>query len=242
MADKRASAQKRAKQNRNQRAALEARTKGEAPKRPSRVAPSTADKLASKSRDTDENGSGSTSSSGSGDKPRRQRPPRPGDVPVDLETLQGSWFQKVRQVPGGSQVIQAGIMTVVCSAMLIFMKMFPSDAEQAKADLIKDYKPKADSTLVQAVGGPRAALYIGLPLLAAALALTWCLRPQRRRVWMVAAMVVALFSVGTGMLLYIVVAGFLGFAVYKAYRVEGPLKSRIPALDEDTSEEDGVRT
>ena len=34
-------------------------------------------------------------------------------MPVDIDTLEGSWRQKVAHVPGGTQVIMAAMLTVV---------------------------------------------------------------------------------------------------------------------------------
>ena len=248
MANKRdTSQQKRAKQNRNQRAALQARTEGGPPKRPSRVAPATAEKLASKKEAT-EPGSTKTAAKGSASaKPRRERPPRPGDRPVDIETLEGNWYSKVQRVPGGSQVIMAAVMSVVCSGMLLFIKQFASDAELEKADRIKKYKPKFDSTILDKFGTGKGLLILAIPALAVVAALVFALRPQRRRVWLLSTIVVAICTVVLGLTLYMVVAGFLGYAVYKASKVEGPqplLRRRSPAAADDTldvtgSEEDG---
>lgn len=245
MANKRDTAQqKRARQNRAQREALAARSQG-APKRPSRVAPSTAEKLANKSAGT----SSSSSSSAKGDtaakgaaKPRKVRPVRPGDVPVDIDTLEGSWRQKVAHVPGGTQVIMAAMLTVVVVAIVSFMPTFVSEAAQ-KAD-----KPKADQTIYEALGTGPAVVILGTAVLAVGAALAYALTPHRRKVWTLAAVVVAVAMVLGQLTLLLAVSGMLGFGAYKSFKVETggasllrrrSASDRDGTLDESTSVEDG---
>lgn len=246
MANKRDTAQqKRARQNRAQREALAARTQGGAPKRPSRVAPSTAEKLASKSASSsskDAKGTADAKGASSTKGARRPRPVRPGDVPVDVDTLQGSWRQKVSQVPGGSQVLMAGIMTVVVTIMLCFLKLFVSEEAQAASK-----KPKADQTIFQSQGTGRALAIMAIPLVAVSISLVVALKPFRRRVWIGAAVAVGV-TVALQVPFYLVVAGLLGFGAYKSSKVEGGGASRSKRrraqaseapLDESGPEEDG---
>ena len=254
MANKRdTSQQKRAKQNRAQRAALQARTEGGPPKRPSRVAPVTAEKLATKKEAADP---GSTSAKAAAPttrsgKPRRERPPKPGDKPVDIATLEGGWYSKVQQVPGGSQVVMAALMTVVVTIMSLFLPLFVSKEDQAKVDFakahhLKKVTAKATQTILESQGTARGLMLLAIPVVAVLISLAFALHPQRRRVWLAGAIVVAI-TVATQVPFYIVVAGFLGFAVYKAYKVEGPntplwrRRSQVsdPVLDVTGSEEDG---
>ncbi|HEX2574973.1 MAG TPA: hypothetical protein VHK88_01405, partial [Aquihabitans sp.] len=126
------SRQRRARENRARRAALEARTNGAPPARPSRVAPSTAEKLKQRSaepRAAAGKGSEAAEVAKEG-RPKRERRPRPGDRPVDLATLEGSWFSKVTQVPGGTQALFAGLMAVVVTGLLSFTSVYVSEADR----------------------------------------------------------------------------------------------------------------
>ncbi|CAN5686562.1 hypothetical protein BH10ACT1_BH10ACT1_01830 [soil metagenome] len=219
MANKReTSSQRRQRENRARRAALEAR-KG-APSRPSRVAPATADRLARSSSDA----KGATGKAGSAKadpkatrsgRPRREKPPKPGDKPVDIATLEGSWFKKVIQVPGGLQALMALALAVFVSIMASFTDLYISEADKDKKGA------KATQTIFEANGTGRALLLLGLPLLVAALAAGLSLTKYRRRIWLGAAVVIgAIF--GTSLILYLFVAGTFGWAVFRASKIEGP--------------------
>ena len=207
MANKRDTAQqKRAKQNRAQREALAARTQGK-PKRPSRVAPSTAEE-------------GTEAAKKSGAKPRKVRPVRPGDVPVDVDALQGTWRQKVTHVPGGTQVLMAGVMTVLVIGLVSFMPSYVSEAAQQASD-----KPKPDQTIFEAYGAGPAVIVLGIAVAAVGLALAMALKPVRRRVWIISAVTVAAgASSGTGRNNDFAVPGgksvLLGFGAFKSAKVE----------------------
>lgn len=245
MANKRDTAQqKRAKQNRAQREALAARTQG-APKRPSRVAPSTAEKLASKSAATATGTTtdGAKDAKGSGAKPRKVRPVRPGDVPVDIDGLQGTWRQKVTQVPGGTQVLMAGVMSVVVVGLVSFMPSYVSEAAQ-KANA----KAKPDQTIFEAFGVGPALVVLTIALAAVGLALALALKPVRRRVWVISAVVVAAITFVGQVSFFLVVAALLGFGAYKSAKVEDGRVSlfrrrsatdRAATLDGDGPVEDG---
>ncbi len=248
VANKRDTAQqKRARQNRAQREALAARTQG-APKRPSRVAPSTAEKLASRptsgsSRATSEGADGTKDAKASGAKPRRTRPVRPGDVAVDVDALQGSWRQKVAHVPGGTQVLMAGVMTVLVVGLVSFMPSYISEAAQKASD-----KPKPDQTIFEAFGVGPAVVVLGIAVAAVAASLTMALKPARRRVWIISAVVVAAITFVGQVSFFLVVAALLGFGAYKSAKVEDGRVSLLrrrsgadpdPTLDGSGPVEDG---
>lgn len=232
MANRDSSKQKRAKENRAKREALAARTSGDAPKRPSRVAPSTAAKLASKPRSAtvDEGTKGSETSGGKGakagkgggstksGKPKRERPKRLGDTPVDIDTLEGSWFSKVTKVPGGTQVMMAAVLTVLVTGMLATMDAFVAEADKNNKDA------KATLTIFEAYGTTRALLTLAIPLALVFTALAFSLHKQRRRIWVACALLLALLF-GTTLPHYIFPVGFLGYAVMRSSKVEGPNES-----------------
>jgi hypothetical protein len=240
-----ASRQKRSRQNRAQREALAARTSGDAVKRPSRVAPATAERLSSTPRESTRAGSQDpTEAPAPGEKgskktrERRERAPKPGDRPVDIATLEGSWFSKVVKVPGGMQVLMAAGMTIVITGMLAIMDTYPS-----QADLDNDVSsPKPSRTIFEALGGGRAALLLAIPLALVGIAAAFALHKQRRRVWLVCAIGLAAVF---GMVLphYVFPMGFLLYAVMRASRIEGPNeplfggRSRRRATDEAASED-----
>ncbi len=204
MANKRASSsQKRAQQNRAQRAALQARTKAAAtPKPERRPAPSAsaASGSAAPAR------KGGLFSGGS------DRPPRPGDLPVDVETLEGSWISKRMQVPGGRQVLTGALLTVVLTVMLLFWKFPPAD----------NPKGKATETIFDLFGGAAVFILI-VPLVIVGTAARLSLAPFRRRVWLIGAVALFVVSILLAMPIYLFPAGFLGYAVMRAGRVEGPV-------------------
>jgi hypothetical protein len=217
VANKRDTAQqKRAKQNRAQREALAARTQG-GPKRPSRVAPSTAEKLATKAAagPASTAAEGAKDAKGSGAKPRKVRPVRPGDVPVDIESLEGSWRQKVTHVPGGTQVLMAGVMTVLVVGLVTFMPSYISEAAQKASD-----KAKPDQTIFEAYGVGPALVVLGIAVAAVGLALAMALKPARRRVWIIAAVTVAAITFVGQVSFFLVVAALLGFGAFKSAKVE----------------------
>lgn len=231
-----AARQRRARQNRAQREALAARTSGEAVKRPSRVAPSTAEKLKTSPRESTRAGSldpaDAPAPGKSKAKPRRERPPRPGDRPVDIATLQGSWFSKVVKVPGGMQVLMAVAMTIVVTGLLAFMDTYPSEADlDAK---VKNAEPTR--TIFEALGVTKALAVLVLPLLVVGVAAAFSLHKQRRRVWMGAAILLGVFF-AFGMLQYVFPMGFLIYATMRAARVEGPNEPLFRSRSKDDSAE-----
>lgn len=224
MANKRdTSRQKRARENRAQRSALAARTKGAPPARPSRVAPATADRLKktaeSKSSAT---GKGDARTTRSG-KPRRERPPRPGDKPVDVATLEGSWFSRLMHVPGGTQVLFAGVMAILATGLMSFSKLFVS-AEDAGTK-----NAKATQTIFEFYSLTRAVPLLVVPLAIAGAAVAFSFHPQRRRIWLGAAMILGLVA-AFALQFYLFVAGFLGYAVFRSAKVEGPSEPILRSL------------
>ncbi len=218
------SRQKRARQNRAQRAALAARTSGEAVKRPSRVAPRVIVKLKTAPRTSTRAGeldpAEAPAADGNADRKARrtrERRPRPGDRPVDIETLEGSWFSKVIKVPGGMQVLMAVGMTIVVTGLLAFLDTFPS-----QADIDNDVdNPKPVRTIFEAMGTGRALLLLVIPLIIVGAAAGFSLHKHRRRIWMGAAFLLGAYF-ALGMLQYIFPMGFLFYACMRASRVEGP--------------------
>lgn len=223
MANKReSSSQRRQRENRARRAALEARTKGAPPARPSRVAPSTAEKL--KARSSETGSSRASSSSAPVDeeqgttrkgKPRRQRPPRPGDTPVDVATLEGSWFARIVQVPGGTQAAFAGLMALVATGLTSFTKTVISEADEGK----KNASPT--QTIFEAYPLSTALPLVLVPLLIALVAVWFSFHPQRRRIWFVATITLAAIALVAAQF-YLFVSGFFAYACFRAAKVEGP--------------------
>lgn len=221
--------QKRARQNRAQRAALEARTKGSAPARPSRVAPSTAEKLKRSAEDRpasgtrsgadDEAASKETGKGKGKSRAKRERPARRGDSPVDVETLEGGWFTRMSHVPGGTQAMFAGVMAIVATGIVSFTKVFVAEAD--REEFGRD--AKATMTIFEAYDPAVSAALVLLPLAVVGLALWFSFHPQRRRIWLGAAVILG-FLAATVLQFYLFVAGFFAYAVFRASRVEGPNK------------------
>ncbi len=228
MANKRDNtSQKRQRENRARRQALEARTKG-APARPSRVAPKTVEKLANKPAESAPAGKNvppaiddkAAKGSGRAAKPRRERPPKPGDRPVDVTTLEGGWVSRHMQVPGGTQVLAAGAMAVVATGLMSFTKVFFA----AHADK----KAKPTQTVFEHFHGAAIPVLL-VPLAITFIALFSTFRPQRRRIWFTAAILLGL-AASNIMQYYLFVAGFLAYGVYRAYKVEGPQESIVQVI------------
>ena len=238
MANKRdTSKQKRARQNRAQRAAREARsTKANEPKRPSRAAPTKkggtkATEPAPRSARTGGGSSADEEPRGFFAKARAERGPRPGDVPVELDELEGGWFTKRIQVPGGRQVVTGAILTLVITVMTA-VATFPQTAEDAPEDLegaalvAHTALPMLKQSLFS-IYGPLAAVGLAVPCLVYLAAMQFTLSPLRRRVWIAGSFVIALVALaGVAFFVYVFPAGFLVYAVWKANRVEGPARPR----------------
>jgi hypothetical protein len=208
------------------------------------VAPSTAEKLATKAAAGPAPAAGEgTKETKGGPKPRKVRPVRPGDVAVDVDALQGTWRQKVTHVPGGTQVLMAGVMTVLVVGLVSFMPSYISEAAQAASD-----KPKPDQTIWEAYGAVPAAVVLGIAVAAVGLALAMALKPVRRRVWIISAVTVAAITFVGQVSFFLVVAALLGFGAFKSAKVEDGRTSlfrrrsapdRSETLDDAAPVEDG---
>jgi hypothetical protein len=227
VANKRESSnQKRQRANRAQREALAARTEAASTPRPSRQPPKAVRRTSGevKERRVDANtpaaaAKGAKDAKSGANRSKRERRPRLGDTPVDVETLEGSWFKKVMQVPGGAQVLMGFGITVVTAVFLSQAKLF------ARAGTAKNVKkPKLTRTLFDVVGTPQGLLLLAIPILLAGFALFVSLRPWRRRAWTGAALAFAALVLVGGALYFnfIFSGGFLAYALFRATRVEGP--------------------
>jgi len=147
-----------------------------------------------------------------GAKPARTRPVRPGDVPVDLETLEGNWLTKRLEVPGGRQALMSFVLSTIASVMLAIQK-FPVD-DKAKV---------RTETLLDLVG-PWAVPIVLFPILVTGVAAFLTLHPRHRRVWFWTSMLLGLGCVllMSLYLVHLLSLGFLIFANQKATKVEGP--------------------
>lgn len=159
----------------------------------------------------------STESKRTGAKPRKQRPPRPGDRPVDVDALEGSWFSRMSHVPGGTQVLMAAGLLVVVTLMMALMDFY------VEPHLVDDPDAVPTLTIFEAEGTGRALMLLGVPVAVTGIAVAASLRPYRRRVWLVAAVFIGVLY-ATSILTYLFVAGFLGYAVLRARKVEGPME------------------
>jgi len=239
------SRQKRANQNRARRAALAARTAGEVPKRPSRIAPATAERLAREPRPSSRAGEADPSEAperGRGAKQARkprERAPRLGDRPVEVDALEGSFLRKVSHVPGGLQVIMTVGLAVVVAVITGTQKLYKDAGRE------NDKEAPFTMTIFEKLGTPKAAVLLAVPVLATFVALAFSLHKQRRRVWIGASIVVFVsMLVNIVLMNFLVVGGFLVYAVWRSQRVEGPAPSRrrrgaATEADEDEDDEDG---
>lgn len=225
MANKRdSSSQKRQRVNRAQRDALAARTSAASTPRPSRQPPKAVRRTGGEAKerrvdadtpsDATKTGKGATA----GARPKRERRPRLGDSPVDLDTLEGSWFKKVVTVPGGAQVLVGFGITVVTAVFLSQQKLFSAAGTPGSVK-----KPKLTRTLFDVIGTPKGLLVLGVPVVVALFALLATLRPWRRRAWTGSALVFgALVLIGGALFFnFIFSAGLIAFALFRASKVEG---------------------
>jgi phage shock protein PspC (stress-responsive transcriptional regulator) len=212
------SKQKRARENRAQREALKARK--EAASKPA------AERRAASTPKT----SGAASSSA--DQPARKggffsggnRGPRPGDLPVDVATLQGNWIQKRMLVPGGRHVVSALVLSILLSVMLGFQR-FPPEG---------DPDGKATESIFDLVGALGWGLLL-YPIVVIGIAAQLSLHPKRRRIWMVCTIVLgaAVMALLQLYIVHLIVVGYMIFAMQKAAKVEGPLRPRPGAATQE---------
>lgn len=226
MAANRDANQKRQRANRAQRETLAARTTAASTPRPSRQPPVAARRTggevkAPAARAIDDSASRPTG------RAKRVRPPRPGDTPVDPATLEGSFYRKVLQVPGGSQAFMAFLlaaMAVVFSvALAAFVHTVPRRGTPAKAR----GAPGVDTALGRY--GLAVLVPLVLILAVATYGLLSSLRPYRRRAWLGAAVVIGVL-VFFGQVLFVFVAGMFAYATMRASKVEGPGESVLGSL------------
>lgn len=202
------SKQKRARQNRAQREARDARAKAASVPAEERKA-----KYAS-SGPTEDGSTRKGRARGSAEaKPRPERRPRLGDVPVDLETLEGNWYKKRLTVPGGRQVLTGSVLTIVITVLTVI-------TEYPDPDATGEAKKKATESFFDIYGAAGIPL-LAAPLLAMAVASYFILSPNRRRIWIGCSFVAAIAAVALG-IPYIFPVGFLVYAVMRANKIEGP--------------------
>lgn len=228
------SKQKRARQNRAQREALKARTAAAS------TSPEERRTRAMDTPPTSAKDKGLSKGSAKGAKEPRTRPVRPGDVPVDLETLEGNWLTKRLEVPGGRQALMSFVLSTIASVMLAIQK-FPVD-DKAKV---------RTETLLDLVG-PWAVPIVLFPILVTGVAAFLTLHPRHRRVWFWTSMLLGLGCVllMSLYLVHLLSLGFLIFANQKATKVEGPApgswsermiqkrtKSAVDATQDEDSDE-----
>lgn len=199
------SKQKRARQNRAQREAREARAQAAAVPPEERKA-----KYASSTPEA----TGSAKKSRAADRPRPERKPRLGEVPVDIETLEGNWWRKRLMVPGGRQVLTGTILAVIITILTVVNKYPDPDATG-------DAKKELTHTFL-GYYGPIGIPLVILPLVAMVVAAWFILSPQRRRIWTICAFVASLGAVVFG-IPYAFPVGFLVYGVMKANKIEGPV-------------------
>lgn len=138
-------------------------------------------------------------------------------VPVDVETLQGSWIRKVVTVPGGIQVLMSVVLTVVMTVMSAFTRAFPAEGAPDDSELVRT---------IFDVHGVGALMFLAPPILIVGNAAIYALHAKRRRIWIFSAVAMALFSLFGPQ--YLFPAGFLAYAVLRARKVEdGPSAADI---------------
>src|SRR5699024_3104225 len=169
--------------------ALRARTSGEGVKRPSRIAPSTAERLEREPRTSGRAGSADPADApepGAKRKQRtpRERPPRLGDRPVDIDSLEGGFLRKVSHVPGGIQVIMTVGLAIVVAIITGVSKLYIDPGFETDKDA------PFTMTIFEKLGTPLGALLIAIPLVATFIALAFSLHPQRRRIWIGSSVVI----------------------------------------------------
>ena len=208
MANKRdQSKQRRANENRAQRAAREARAKAAAVPFEERVAQKTP---AGPSKETPKKGAKGGKERG----PRQAPLPRPGMTPVDLDTLEGGWFRKTQQVPGGQQIQMTVLMTLALSVMASVSKLFAEEGAPKKA--------KPTLTIFESLGA-KAWIFLAIPVTIAVVAAWATLKPFRRRVWYICLVLMAVYVAASPIgIFYLFPAGTIAWAMWRAAKVEGP--------------------
>jgi len=223
------SRQKRARENRARRAALEARTKAAQTPREERVKQAAASGAGKGGSVAQADANGSKARKG-GTTREALAQGRLGQVPVDIDTLQGGFLRKVVQVPGGMQVLMAAVLVLVLSLMSSFTATVPPEGAEAGADPTR--------TLFDAYGAS-ALLFLAPPLILVGNAVYFSLHERRRRMWVISAVMMVIFS--ALMLQYIFPAGFLAYAAYRSKRIEeGPARRAASDDDDDDAADDPI--
>lgn len=207
---------------------MAARTAGEGVKRPSRIAPTTAERLEREPRSS--GGSASSDPADTrgrgrkGDRPQRkprERPPRLGDKPVDIDSLEGGFLRRVSHVPGGIQVIMTVGLAIVVAVITGVTKLYKDPGFETDKDA------PYTMTIFEKLGTPVGALLIGIPLVAVLVALAFSLHPQRRRVWIGSSVVIFVAMLFNIVLMnFMVIGGFLVYAAWRSQRIENPAPAR----------------
>ena len=227
-----ASKQKRARQNRAEREARVARAKAAqtpkeqraaaatgSPSSPSRSTPGAKSAKAKASPKSKRDAKSARSAGAQG---------RLGQVPVDIDTLQGGFLRKVAQVPGGMQVIMSTVLVLVLTVMnSLVHTMIAKDAPKGAP---------ATQTFFD-VYGTRAILLLAPPVILVGNAFIFSLHPRRRRMWTVSAVLLGAFSLVIPQFLF--PAGFLGYAVLRSRRVEEPRSPRVKSAGSEDASSDG---
>lgn len=247
MARKSDSRQRRANRNRARREALAARTAGEGVKRPSRIAPTTAERLEREPRSSGRSGSTDPADApargrkgGRPERKPRERAPRLGDRPVDIDSLEGGFLRRVSHVPGGIQVIMTVGLAIVVAVITGVTKLYKDPGFETDKDA------PFTMTIFEKLGTPTGALLIGIPLAAAFVALAFSLHPQRRRVWIGSSVVIFVAMLFNIVLMnFMVIGGFLVYAAWRSQRIENPPpprparnRRRRGAVDDDDADAD----
>jgi hypothetical protein len=238
------SKQKRSRANKAQRAALEARRTAASTPRPSRQAPVATSRSSkvSKAPSAGNGDEGATGKAGRSARAGRERPVRPGDVPVDVDELEGSHYAKVMQVPGGRQVITALFASVVASIAIIVLGFtLHSEPLESLSEKAKKTAPGID-TFVERHGVLPAVLPPVLVVAFVLLAYVYALHRQRRRIWLAVTLVTAF--IGLRGIYYLPSLGMMAYALFRAAKVEGPneplfgRRRRAGTTDEDDVTDD----
>jgi hypothetical protein len=200
--DRTSSKQKRARQNRAQREAREARAK---------AASEPASVRQAKYASTGPSGSSADTKK---DRPAREpRRNRPGDTPVDVESLEGNWYSKRMQVPGGRQVLTGLLLVIILTGITLVSKVPIAKADQVKGG-------PTTETIFHRLGLATVPLLL-IPVIALAVAAYYITSPKRRGIWIGCAIAATVGVTFLG-IPYVFPVGFLVYAGMRANKVEGP--------------------
>jgi len=217
------SKQKRARQNRAQREAREARAKAASVPASERQAKYATASPSASSKDAAPRKKGFFGGGDPADRPARRV--RPGDVPVDLDTLEGSWYSKRMQVPGGRQVLTGTVLTLILTVLTLITPVPTADKND----------PKDATESIFDVLGAATIPVVAVPLLAMLVASWFIISPHRRRIWIGCA-VVSVIGVSLLGIQYVFPVGFLIYGVMRANKIDGPTPNsragRAPAASE----------